>query len=142
MLIRFDNTRRYTMRKFIFPAAAVAALAFLAINPAKADAQVIVGSSSGSSYYGSSYGYSPYGYGGGYGVGIGNGGLLRLGVNYLLGGGGSGYSPGYYSGYGGYSSGYRGYSYPTYNRGYSNYGYRGYSYRGGYGGRGGHHGHR
>jgi hypothetical protein len=103
------------MRQFIFTAAATTALAVAA--PSVASAQVIVGGGY-PAYYG---GYSPYSYG--TGVTIGNGGLIQLGLNSILGGNNYGYSSDYYGGYNNY--GYRSYSYPSY---YSGYGNRGYNY--------------
>jgi hypothetical protein len=118
------------MRKLMLPAAAAAALAFVALDSTPAQAQVVT------SYYfspGSYGGYSPYSYGGS-GIVIGNGGI-GLGMYPAYSGFGypsDGYSPyyggGYRSNYGGgynpyYGGGYRsnyggGYGYPRYSVGY------------------------
>jgi hypothetical protein len=107
------------MHKLIVPIAAVAALAFLGIDAAPAQAQVVFGG--GYIAPGYSSGFTPAGYG--YGYYLGNGGATfnaspiyggiygggRIGYpNY--GYGGSYYGNSYYGGYGsrGYYGGYRG----------------------------------
>lgn len=115
------------MRKLMIPAAAAAALAFVAFDAAPAKAQIIRSGYSSPGYYG---GYSPSYYGGS-GIVIGNGGI-GLSAYPAYSGFGSpsyGYSPYYGGNYSYYGTGYR----PNYGYGYSGYsgGYRG-GYRGGW----------
>lgn len=125
------------MRKFMIPAAAVAAFAFVAADATPAQAQVIVGNGGYSSYYGG--GVLPVGQGGiiqavegqilnsvglgGYNTGLGYnsyyggyGNYLNSGYgNYLNSGYGNSWNSGYYNGYQPYYSGYT--NYGGYGRG-------------------------
>ena len=116
------------MRRFIIPAAAVAALA---LAPATSQAQIVIGSGYSQPYYG---GYSqPYygGYSQPYSAPIGQGGLVQAAEGYILNQTGLGsYVAPYTTGYGGYSNfG----NYSTFGTPYYGNSYRTYSpYAGGY----------
>lgn len=115
------------MRKLIYPAAAIAALA---LAPSTSQAQIVIGSGYSQPYYG---GYTQPGFGG---AAIGNGGIVQAAEGYLLNQAGlGGYAP-YTSGYGSFGNYYGNSGYqPYYGGGYRSYGtyYGGNTYRG-YGG--------
>jgi hypothetical protein len=129
------------MRRFIIPAAAVAALA---LAPDTAHAQIVIQSGYAQPYYGGYYsqpyygGYSqPYygGYSQSYTAPIGQGGLVQAAEGYLLNQTGLGsYVAPYTTGYGGYST----YGTPYFGSSYGTYtpyfgGYNTYRSFGGFG---------
>jgi hypothetical protein len=103
------------MRKFVLPAAAAAALAFVAADAGTAKAQIVIGSGyPAPGYYG---GYSPYSGGA---LPIGQGGLIQAVEGQVLNSTGLGYNayPSYTSRYGAFGSS----TYPSYTSGYSTFG--------------------